>query len=370
MVAHKPSLAYAEMLEDIAEHLVGGYFAQYVGQVVETLAKVLTDKVAGKAVEHGGGGAVYGGEGRAEGLVVAQVAHERGGAVGGGGIEGGKAVGKDGFQPRYIRCGVGGNGERGCGIINRSTGHIVRFPMIGNKMFGQERFGLGERGGGNGVGLVDNGDERFTLRSGKNFGGKTRKVFGDGGGIEHPNDHVGAAHHIVRAVYAHALYGVGRVAQTRRVDKAHRHFAHGDYLLHRVARGAVYVAHKGAIVAHEGVEQGRFSRIRFAHNRHRYALAQCVALVERSAQAVDVVVNFVREGEQLAAVGKLQILVVREVEFKFEQRGEMEQAVAQIVQFAAETAPHLLHRYAVVGRRGRSDQVCHCLSTAQVHLSV
>ena len=63
----------AEVLEDVLEHGVGRYFAYDVGEVVDALAEVLGDEVAGelhlKAVLH----AVDGVEGVGEGFVVAGI---------------------------------------------------------------------------------------------------------------------------------------------------------------------------------------------------------------------------------------------------------------------------------------------------------
>ena len=73
---------------------------------------------------------------------------------------------------------------------------------------------------------------------------------------------------------------------------------------------------------------------------------------------------------QFAAVGKLQLFVVGEVEFKLHERGEVEELVAQFSQFAAESAPHLVHGQAVLGGRGGGDEVCHGFGLAQVHLAV
>ena len=50
--------------------------------------------------------------------------------------------------------------------------------------------------------------------------------------------------------------------------------------------------------------------------------------------------------------------------------GEVEQAFAQGRQFAAETAPHLVHGHPVGGSGRRGYQVCHGLCLAQIHLSV
>lgn len=63
------------MLEDVAKHGVGGYFANDVAEVMDALAQVLTDEVARKARFEASGDAINGGEGGREGFIVAKVAH-------------------------------------------------------------------------------------------------------------------------------------------------------------------------------------------------------------------------------------------------------------------------------------------------------
>ena len=65
--------ADAEMLEDILEDRVGGDFAYDVGEVVDALAEVLGDEVAGELVGESVLYAVNGCEGLAEGGEVASI---------------------------------------------------------------------------------------------------------------------------------------------------------------------------------------------------------------------------------------------------------------------------------------------------------
>ena len=63
----------AEVLEDVLKHGVGGDFSHDVGEVVDALAEVLRDEVAGELVGESVLYAVDGGEGLAEGGEVAGV---------------------------------------------------------------------------------------------------------------------------------------------------------------------------------------------------------------------------------------------------------------------------------------------------------
>ena len=71
-------LADAEVGEDLAQHLVGGDLAGDGAQVVEALADVLTDQVAGQAVAQAHQGAPNGVMGSGQGLVVAGVGDDDG----------------------------------------------------------------------------------------------------------------------------------------------------------------------------------------------------------------------------------------------------------------------------------------------------
>ena len=83
-----------------------------------------------------------------------------------------------------------------------------------------------------------------------------------------------------------------------------------------------------------------------------------------------VVLDAAGQGEELAAVGKDQVVVVGEVQFEFEQRGEPEQPFAQRLQGRADVALELAEGQPVGGLVGGTDQVGHGLGLAQVHLAV
>ena len=65
--------SYTEVLEDVLKHGVGGYLAYDVGEVVDALAEVLGDEVAGELEVEAFLYAVDSGEGLAEGSEVAGI---------------------------------------------------------------------------------------------------------------------------------------------------------------------------------------------------------------------------------------------------------------------------------------------------------
>ncbi|EDY96499.1 hypothetical protein BACPLE_00942 [Phocaeicola plebeius DSM 17135] len=85
---------------------------------------------------------------------------------------------------------------------------------------------------------------------------------------------------------------------------------------------------------------------------------------------MDDLLNLTGDVFQFRTVGKLQFLVVAEVEFQFHEGGEVEQLVAQDSQFTAESAAHLVHGHAVGSGRGGCDEVGHGFGLAQVHLAI
>ena len=68
-------LADAEMRKNISEYFVVGYFAYDFAEVLEAVAEVFADEVAGQVVLEAGLDVSDGCEGFLEGLVVADVSH-------------------------------------------------------------------------------------------------------------------------------------------------------------------------------------------------------------------------------------------------------------------------------------------------------
>ena len=130
------------MLEDVLKHGVGGYLAYDVGEVVDALAEVLGDEIAGEARLEAVLHAVDRVEGTNEGFVVAQ-------------------VGDDDITLRYFGEGGGSDQER-FQLFKASA------ALGGDEELGGIDMGIGlEQGfalfGGDTVGLVEEEEEGFVF---------------------------------------------------------------------------------------------------------------------------------------------------------------------------------------------------------------
>ena len=72
---------------------------------------------------------------------------------------------------------------------------------------------------------------------------------------------------------------------------------------------------------------------------------------------------------KLFSVRKLDILVV-EVEFEFEQGGEMQELSLQVFEFLTELAAHLAHGHLVCCLSGGGNEVGHSFCLTEVELAV
>ena len=349
MAISKPSLSDAEVLEDVSQHLVRlDGAAHNLAQVVEAFAQVLAHEVAREARSQPFLHAADGRQGAGQRLVVAHVAHH---------------------HVRLRQVGQGGEGHQPLLEVGQPV------PPLGREghdegIFRQPLEGGGTAAGRQEVGLVEHQHEVLALAAGQDVGAQLAVLLAGAGGVDDPQDDVRLLQLLEAPLDAQALDGVGGLADAGRVDEAEGDAAQVQGVLDDVARGAVDVAHDGAFLAHQGVEQGGLARVRLAHDGHGDAVLQGVAHAERVRQAGDNLLHAGGDGLELRAVGKLQVLVVAEVQLQLHERGEMQELVAQLGQLAAEASAHLVHGHAVGGGRGRGDEVGHGFGLAQVHLSV
>lgn len=119
------------MLEDVLKHGVGGYLAYDVGKVVDALAEVLGDKVAGEASLEAVLYTVDRVEGTNEGFVVAQVGDDditlRYFGEGGG-------IEQECFQLFKASAALGGNEELGGVDIGKRL--LQCFALLGSDLVG------------------------------------------------------------------------------------------------------------------------------------------------------------------------------------------------------------------------------------------
>ena len=130
------------------------------------------------------------------------------------------------------------------------------------------------------------------------------------------------------------------------------------------------VAHDGTLLVQQGIEQGGFSGIGLTDNSHGDSILDGIAGTEGTHQSTDDLLDLGGYRLQLRTVGKLQFLVVAEVELQLHQRGEVQQLLAQGGQLLAESSLHLIHGQSVGSGRRRGYQVGHGFGLTQVHLPV
>ena len=127
---------------------------------------------------------------------------------------------------------------------------------------------------------------------------------------------------------ADAFHYVGGLADAGSVDEAEGDAAQVDGVFDDVACGAVDVAHDGSLFAKEGVEEGGLAHIGLADDGHGNAVLDGIAYTEGVGEARDGALDVGGYLREFAAVGKLELLVVAEVELQLHERGEVEQLVA------------------------------------------
>ena len=177
----------------------------------------------------------------------------------------------------------------------------------------------------------------------------------------HQQDDAGTAGCGYGTLDAEILYLVIGVADAGGVDKAEGDAAKLDGVFDGIAGGALYVGDDGSFFTEKGVEQGALAYVRCSDDGYGDAILQGVASLEGVGQMGDVSVYLMRQMEQFAAVGKLEVFVVGEIEFQLEQRGEFEQLFAHDCQLRGDAAAQLAHGQMVGGAVGRGYEVGHGL---------
>ena len=178
------------------------------------------------------------------------------------------------------------------------------------------------------------------------------------GAVDEPQHDVGLREFGECAFDAHVLDGVTGLAYAGGVDEPIGDALQVDDVFDGVAGSAVYVGDEGAFFSQEGVEEGRFAGIGLADDDGGYAVLDGIAAAERVGQPGNDGFDVAGQFDELLPVGKLHFFFA-EIEFELDEGNELEQACPQVGQFAAESAAHLIHGYAMGGRRTRGDEVGH-----------
>ena len=276
-------LADAEVLKDIAQDLLVGDDAQNLTQVREAETKILADEVTRKTRMHGVEGAENILVSLVEGLLVTQVGDKH--------------------------------------VVVLDTGYGCKeLLMKVSKTSAVEGLELRRLVGDTDDGLVG-----------------THVQLGEGDtGFVHEDDDVGTTGRCQRTLNAQLLDAVLGVAQASRIDEAELgttgSVGRGEVegVLDGVACGTLDVAHDGLVLLKELVEEGGFAYVGSPDDGHGNAVLDGVASSEGGGETGDFLLYVLSYAEEFRAVGKLQFLVVGEVEFEFEQGGEVEEAFAEV----------------------------------------
>ena len=184
-------------------------------------------------------------------------------------------------------------------------------------------------------------------------------------------------HHNLRPLHsgdgtldAKVLNGVVGVADASGVNEAESDAAELDGVFDGIARGALNVADDGAFLAEEGVEEGALAHVGGSDNGHGDAVLEGIACLEGAGQMCDVRIYLLCQCQKFWSVGKLQLLVVGEVEFKLQQRSEVQELVAQPREFAGEMALQLGEGNAMGCSAVGSDEVGDSLGLREVELAI
>ena len=223
---------------------------------------------------------------------------------------------------------------------------------------------------GHEVGLVEEDNERFAPGIAEDLGRQRGELRFGLRAVDHKKDDLCFGEFLPTALDAHLLYGIGGGAQAGSVDEAEERAAKIVGVLDDIAGGAMDVAHDGALVVEKGIEEGGFSRIGTAYDGHGEAIFEGIAGGEGVHQPRHHLFQVLGQMGQFGAVGKLQVFMVGEVEFEFEQGGEVKQAFAQLFQLSAEVAAQLTHGDAVVGGGGGCYHIGHGFCLREVQPSV
>ena len=120
----------------------------------------------------------------------------------------------------------------------------------------------------------------------------------------------------------------------------------------------------------ELVQEGALTDIRPTDDRHGDALLQGIADLVTMRQAPDMFTDLPGELPQLRAVGKLQFLMIGEVEFQFEERRHLQEFLPKYGQFGTEMSIELTQCHLMGHAVGRGDEVSDGLCLREIHLPV
>ena len=188
--------------------------------------------------------------------------------------------------------------------------------------------------------------------------------------ICHPHHNRGLVELLVGALYAESLYLVVGMPDARGVYEAEGQAMYLRGVFYDIARSAMHIADDGFLLVEQLVEQRALAHVGLSHDSHGNALLYGLSRGKGAGEPRDAPVYLCRQGQKLSPIGKLQFLVVAEVQLQLHEGGDMQQLFPQCGKFVREMATQLAQGHLVGSLVGGGYQVGNGLGLAQVHLPV
>ena len=239
---------------------------------------------------------------------------------------------------------------------------------------GQHQPGSGQRGVA-GVGFVPDIEYRHAgrhlARHGRCNGCVAGLVVGGigAGQVVQKQHGIGAFNRVPGAFNAYFFHLVGTLAQAGGVHHMHRHAFNLNGLLHFVARGAGNGRDDGQLGPGQRVEQGRLASVGLPGNHHFNALAQQRTLVGALRHGVQTLLQALQLALGIGLAQEIN-LFFREIQRRLHQHAQVNQGVAQLVNFLRERTGQRAAGAARGGLRAGINQVGNRLGLGQVDFVV
>ena len=109
---------------------------------------------------------------------------------------------------------------------------------------------------------------------------------------------------LTTACNTHLFYHIIGGAEACCVDKSEERATERESVFDDIARSSVHIAHNGAIVVEQCVEERRFSRVRTAHNGNGKSIFQHISRGKRVGKTLSHAFNLRCNGIECGAIGK------------------------------------------------------------------
>ena len=147
--------------------------------------------------------------------------------------------------------------------------------------------------------------------------GDVAEFFFGWGSVDDPQDDSRLGKGGIGTLNANLLDDIVGGAQTGCIYKTEGDAVDVDGVLNNVTGSAMDIAHNGFFLSHKAVEKCALAYIGFADDCHRNTLLDGLTGAEGGGKRGDAVVDSVGKEGEFGAVGKLEFLMVAEVEFEF-----------------------------------------------------